>query len=629
MSSSASGWSHADRCNAAAAHVIQVERARATPLDLRGLTGGGLLGGRPVRRLSELRALADRDRRELREAAELRRRRQESVAVGAGSGAGSGGGLDLHSACPLDSGGSSSSLDGRGGGSEVLDDADLALVRELAAVDLSPSAHVSVEHTAEHPCMSPQRRRSSRRKRWMSSTGRAVQSAMNPLDTHECMLRDAAVQLELRRWWKRICLAALVDPDDDTKSVRFRVWVVFLRRLSEILPDWDSEDCHLLPGKNPKKLHFTQQEFGAFLFHDILAPRVNFERRRSSAYVKLGTQLFTKIFEEGSDEENGSGPVDPSDYWKINTDLSPDYRRQRGGGGGSGSNRSGTYRRIKTGVGTNSVPKPPAFARLNKSSRFAKRHSQPTSLTSQNGINGGFISSGEQNSSPANAAELSLAIKHEAECDRLAEMYVLLCPLADLCVLEQLCTRLNFVAAARQDALDAQKKHPRRGARAAAHRLGVELTRTDKMDAERALCMWVSSPVARAWAKEAASRLLGQQGSNDGASGGQGFLRTSHGLRTQQHSSLAAGSRLGVTNSSAATKQTNCQQETPFSRALATEQLRRLNARGQKATRNDCFKWALRCCRVFMECVRPLYDAQQNKNNGERKKEKTTSLKIN
>ena len=40
------GWSCADRRNTAAAHVFQVERARATPLDLRGLAGGGLLGGR-------------------------------------------------------------------------------------------------------------------------------------------------------------------------------------------------------------------------------------------------------------------------------------------------------------------------------------------------------------------------------------------------------------------------------------------------------------------------------------------------------------------------------------------------------------------------------------------------------
>ena len=180
--------------------------------------------------------------------------------------------LPQHSSTPIYS---VDSLDSSDDSSEESNEEDRQIGVDLASVEIdiidigtTTSTTPSPSTTPSHPTVSigsSTKRHALRRKRW-SSDSKATSST-------DCtvLLQHNAIQSILTMYWLELCRQGLVDPNDPDKKVRYRIWVIFFRRLCEILPDWDSEDNSLLPGKNKMKLFFTKDEFCNFFFHDILS----------------------------------------------------------------------------------------------------------------------------------------------------------------------------------------------------------------------------------------------------------------------------------------------------------------------------------------------------------------------
>ena len=167
---------------------------------------------------------------------------------------------------------------------------DLASVNVIASSSKynQSSTWLHDPDTNNHNAIETGKRRKARQKRW---------SDERPSSPSDCdtLLHNELIKGLLNQYWLELCAEARIDPNNETKRVKYRVWVIFFRRLEEVVPDWDSEECSLLPGKKKMNLFFTKDEFCSFFFFDILAPRCGFATRAKS-YLVLGKRLYRDIF---------------------------------------------------------------------------------------------------------------------------------------------------------------------------------------------------------------------------------------------------------------------------------------------------------------------------------------------
>lgn len=176
--------------------------------------------------------------------------------------------------------------------SEMDSEDDAELIRQtelLASVNLDAD---TIPMPSTYSTALGGKRRLERRKRWGASY-----SSRLPEQDYYNLLDHENIQSLIGRFWDKLSTRAYMNSVDDSK-IKVREWIVFFRTLGEVLDDWDSNLCtpikDFFSGKN-KKHSFSKQEFGEFLFHEILAPRVEFSLD-SNEYVVFGKNLFCDIY---------------------------------------------------------------------------------------------------------------------------------------------------------------------------------------------------------------------------------------------------------------------------------------------------------------------------------------------
>jgi hypothetical protein len=481
-------------------------------------------------------------------------------------------------------------------GVELLLDWPLPPPGPLLAASITPATVVIPAST----------RRVSRAQRY-NQAAPGSSSRKSTLTAHGNLLAHAAIRSELRRWWKRLCAEAMIDPSDPQKVVRVRVWCQFFRRLSHVLPDWDPDENALLPGKSPTKLSFSEDEFSEFIFHDILAPRCAFAQQHSP-YISLARQLYALVFDPELRSWDGNSQHAHLQYQQRNKQSSSTNTNNNTNSNNSisSSNSAGATSPLilssSSSAGTHRV-------RRTTSNSFQPANPVPTAAELAARAEALAVASRaraamERAAMEAQAAmeraavEAAEAVAREKKCNQLAETYCMLVGRGSLLQLDARMRHLMFV----QAELEKFKRPAGGGRRSLGHRLQADLLVSDKLDAERTLRAWASeTPSHRVWAKDAANLLLkkvrrGQTIRSSADIDAARSRRHRENLTRQRPPSRnggrRGGSRDGGNNSEAAS---------------VNDVVCSLQEYGSSASAQDLLEWARRCHRIYVERFESLF----------------------
>ena len=458
----------------------------------------------------------------------------------------------------------------------------------------------------------PSSHRVSRAERYQTNR----QGSQKNMNAHTSVINHHTVRAELRRWWNQLCSEAMISPSDPHKSIRVRVWVLFFRRLSSALPDWDPGGNFLLPGKSANKLSFTEAEFSQFIFHEILAPRCAFSQAHS-AYLSLSRKLYTQLFPRDKSNEETVG--------RHQKKLSGGYfsfSLQSASQAASQVSSKSCHKVSSSSQPSKLVPTPEELLqqqhkillgckKRGESEKFLREEKKSQSCTekarSQTEVEAraaveaqtevelrAAVEAQAQAASEKAIADVADAVAREKSCNLLAETYCILRGGRSLQQLHNKMRCLNYI----EEQLNLCKYGEHTSCHS--HRLEAYLLRSDKQELERSLCDWASRDITgQVWAKDAANILAKRTQSKH-------FLNQKKGQK--MGNTFRPPSRAGQRNQKVFA---HVKSNIDIAADAPTRVLETLSGYGSTATKQNMLHWALRCHRIYTERLHMVY----TKNN--------------